>query len=70
MNLLMGRELEIIGSHGMQAHKYTEMFEMIRDGRLKPERLIGKTVSLSEGVEQLVDMNSFSSVGVTVITEF
>ena len=43
---------------------------MIRDGRLKPERLIGKTVSLSEGVEQLVDMNSFSSVGVTVITEF
>jgi alcohol dehydrogenase len=70
MNFVMGRELEILGSHGMQAHKYSEMFEMIRDGRLKPEKLIGKTVSLADGVEELMNMNSFSSVGVTVITEF
>ena len=70
MNLVMGRELEIIGSHGMQAYKYPEMFEMIRDGRLKPEKLIGKTVSLAEGAKHLMNMNSFSAVGVTVITEF
>lgn len=70
MNLVMSRELEIIGSHGMQAHKYSEMFEMIRDGRLKPEKLIGKTVSLSEGAARLMEMNSFSSSGVTVINEF
>ena len=70
MNLVIGRELEILGSHGMQAHKYGEVFEMIRDGRLQPEKLIGKTVSLEEGAEQLVNMNTFSSVGVTVINEF
>ena len=70
MDLVIGRELEILGSHGMQAHKYPEMFEMIADGRLAPEKLIGRTVSLEEGAVELTNMNSFSAPGVTVITEF
>ena len=70
MNLVIGRELEILGSHGMQAHKYAEMFEMIRDGKLEPGKLIGKTVSLEEAAEELMNMNTFSAVGVTVINEF
>jgi alcohol dehydrogenase len=70
MNLVIGRELEILGSHGMQAHRYPEMFELIKAGRLQPERLIGKTVSLDEAAIELTNMNSFSGVGVTVVTEF
>jgi alcohol dehydrogenase len=70
MDLVIGRELEILGSHGMQAHRYPEMLGMIRDGKLQPERLIGKTVSLEEAAIELTNMNSFSGVGVTVITEF
>jgi alcohol dehydrogenase len=67
---VIGRELEIIGSHGMQAHRYPEMLEMIRMGKLEPQRLIGKTVSLEDAVTELVDMNSFSGTGVTVIDRF
>jgi alcohol dehydrogenase len=70
MDLVISRELEILGSHGMQAYKYAEMFEMIADGRLQPERLIGQTVSLEDGALMLTNMNTFSSTGVTVITEF
>jgi alcohol dehydrogenase len=70
MDLIIGRELEILGSHGMQAHRYPEMFEMIKDGRLQPERLIRKTVSLDEAAIELTNMNSFSGVGVKVITSF
>ena len=70
MNLIIGRELEIVGSHGMQAHKYAEIFGMIVEGRLEPEKLIGKTVSLEEAAVELTNMNSFSGVGVTVITKF
>lgn len=70
MDKVIGRELEILGSHGMQAHKYPEMFEMIRDGRLEPGKLIGKTVSLEEAAVELVNMNSFQSPGVTVIDRF
>jgi alcohol dehydrogenase len=54
----------------MQAHRYPEMFEMIKDGRLQPERLIGKTVSLEEAAVELTNMNSFSGIGVTVISGF
>jgi alcohol dehydrogenase len=70
MGQVIGRELEILGSHGMQAHKYPEMFEMISDGRLEPGKLIGKTVSLEESLNELVDMNNFSGTGVTVIDRF
>jgi alcohol dehydrogenase len=70
MDLVMSHELEIIGSHGMQAHKYPEMLEMIRLGKLQPEKLIGKTISLEESIEELVQMNNFSGTGVTVIYGF
>lgn len=67
---IMSRELEIIGSHGMQAHKYPEMLEMIRQGKLQPQKLIGKTISLEESLAELVNMNSFTGRGVTVIDKF
>lgn len=67
MDLVIGRELEVLGSHGMQAHKYPEMFEMIGEGLLHPEKLIGKTISLDEAPDELVNMNSFSGTGLTVI---
>ncbi len=67
---VIGRELEITGSHGMQAHRYPEMLEMIRTGKLEPQKLIGKTVTLEESVIELADMNSFAGTGVTVINRF
>ena len=70
MDLVIARELEILGSHGMQAAKYGEIFEMIGDGRLDPSKLLGKTVSLEAAALELTHMNSFSRRGVTVITEF
>ena len=70
INLVVANELEILGSHGMQAHKYAEMLEMIRQGKLEPQKLIGKTVSLEESMQELVNMNSFSATGVTVIDKF
>ncbi len=67
---IIARELEIIGSHGMQAHRYPEMLEMIRIGKLEPQRLIGKCVPLNVAVKELTDMNNFRSNGVTVIDRF
>ena len=67
---IIGRELEIIGSHGMQAHRYQEMLEMIRIGTLEPQRLIGRRISLAESPSELIAMDQFSSTGVTVIAQF
>jgi alcohol dehydrogenase len=70
INLVVGNELEILGSHGMQAHKYAEMLKMISSGKLQPQKLIGKTISLEEALQELVNMNNFTATGVTVIDRF
>ena len=41
MAKVLANELEILGSHGMQAYRYTEMLAMITAGDLSPEKLIG-----------------------------
>ena len=70
INLVVANELEILGSHGMQAYKYPEMLEMIKQKKFEPQKLIGKTVSLEESIKELMDMDSFTGTGVTVIDRF
>lgn len=70
MDKIIARELEILGSHGMQAHRYPEMLRMIGDGRLAPGRLVGDTISLDESPRALMNMNSFQGTGVTIIDNF
>jgi len=70
LNLVVASELEILGSHGMQAHKYPEMLEMIEQEKLEPQKLIGRTVSLEESIIELPNMNNFNGTGVTVISKF
>ena len=70
MDKVVANELEIIGSHGMQAFRFDEMFEMIRTGKLNPEWLIGKTISLADAPRELMNMDKFENNGVTVINRF
>jgi alcohol dehydrogenase len=70
MHKVISAELEISGSHGMQAYKYKDMLDMISDGRLNPKLLISKTVSLEEAPQELVNMGEFKSLGITVIDQF
>jgi alcohol dehydrogenase len=70
MDKVIANELEILGSHGMQAHKYSALLAMIQAGKLFPEKLIGKTISLGESLDELANMDSFSGTGVTVIDSF
>jgi alcohol dehydrogenase len=70
MGRMLAHELEIIGSHGMQAHRYEEMFRMILSGKLRPERLVGRRVGLEEAPAILQSMDRFNNVGITVIDRF
>jgi len=70
MDKVIARELEILGSHGIQAYQYERLFEMTRSGKLKPELLVGKTISLEESLVALTEMDSFKGSGVTVIDRF
>ena len=70
MDKVIANELEILGSHGIQAYKYSSLLEMINSGKLHPQKLIGKTISLDESAEELSNMNNFTGTGVTVINKF
>ena len=70
MDQVIAHELEILGSHGIQAHKFDDILQMIRSGILKPEQLIGTTISLEDSLTALAEMDRFDNVGVTVINKF
>jgi len=70
MSKVIAHELEILGSHGMQAHRYGPMLDMIRAGKLQPGRMVRREISLSASIEALTNMNRFEGAGVTVITDF
>lgn len=70
MSKVIANELEILGSHGMQAHRYGAMLAMIKSGKLSPEKLIGRRITLEESVQALINMDKFEGVGVTVVTKF
>ena len=70
MDQVVAHELEILGSHGMQAFKYPAMLEMIANGKLQPGKLIEKTITLEEGGRELVQMHLFRHRGVLVIDRF
>ena len=70
MSKVIAHELEILGSHGMQAHRYDAMFAMMASGKLAPEKLIGRTITLEQSIDVLMNMDKFEVAGVTVVTEF
>ena len=70
MDRVVAHELEILGSHGMQAFRYDAMLDMIMTGKLTPQKLIGDRVTLAEGATALMNMDNFVGIGVTVIDRF
>ncbi|TIU99130.1 MAG: alcohol dehydrogenase, partial [Mesorhizobium sp.] len=70
MDKVIAFELEILGSHGMQAYRYSAMMDMIRTGKLKPELLVGKRISLEEAPVALMAMGGFEGIGIGVVTKF
>jgi D-arabinose 1-dehydrogenase-like Zn-dependent alcohol dehydrogenase len=60
-------ELELLGSHGMAAHAYPEMLELVRAGVLRPDLLVTSTITLDAVPDALAAMGTAPGAGVTVI---
>ncbi|CCF19999.1 Alcohol dehydrogenase zinc-binding domain protein [Pseudorhizobium banfieldiae] len=70
MAQVIGHELEIYGSHGMQAWRYDAMLSMIAAGRMEPSRLISSRITLEEAVPGLMALDRATTPGISVITRF
>lgn len=68
MDLVVARELEIHGSHGMAAADYPGLVELVERGALRPDRLVGRVIGLDEAGEALSRMDGpGSGAGMTVV---
>ncbi len=70
MEHVIANELEIVGSHGMQAFEYGRMLDMIESGALQPDLLVCQTVPLARAAEALGNPADLRVAGVTVIDRF
>jgi alcohol dehydrogenase len=67
MHLVIGRELKILGSHGMSASDYPRLLSEIASGTLTPQNLIGSRISLVDAPAALMELSNSSATGVTII---
>jgi alcohol dehydrogenase len=64
------REIDFVGSIGMQPARYDEIFRLIRTGKLDPSGVISERVPLEETGAKLAAMTEYETVGIPVIDEF
>nr|WP_296075390.1 alcohol dehydrogenase catalytic domain-containing protein [uncultured Actinoplanes sp.] len=57
-DLVVARELQIVGSHGMAAADYPRMLDLIVSGALEPRRLVGTQIPLEAAGVALTTMDS------------
>jgi len=70
VDLILFRELEIIGSLGMQAARYPAMLRMVESGKIQPGKLVQGTLRIEEVGDVLAGMGSSSPSGLLVINEW
>jgi D-arabinose 1-dehydrogenase-like Zn-dependent alcohol dehydrogenase len=67
MGRVIAFELAVLGSHGMPAHAYRPMMDLVTAGALRPDRLITRTIGLAGTPAALRAMGTVPATGVTVI---
>jgi D-arabinose 1-dehydrogenase-like Zn-dependent alcohol dehydrogenase len=68
MERVVALELEVLGSHGMAAHAFPALLDLVAAGRLRPDLLVTREVALDEAGQALVQVGQVP--GITVVTSF
>lgn len=67
MAQIIAHELEIYGSHGIQASRYEALLTMLAAGRIDPGRLVRRHIRLEEAIDPLMEMDRADQPGISVI---
>jgi len=70
IDIIVLKEVRIIGSLGMQAPNFSRMLHMVESRRLNPGKLVHRKIKLEEASSVLEAMDKFGTVGVTVINQY
>jgi alcohol dehydrogenase len=67
MDRVLAWELSVHGSHGIAAHEYPALLDLITTAGLDPETLVGRVVPLDEAGAALAAMDGPTPAGMTVV---
>ncbi len=67
MDRVIAWELDLLGSHGMAAVDYPGMLDLVVAGTLAPQRLVERTIGLTEAAQLLPVFDTVPVAGITVI---
>jgi len=70
IDMMVYRELKLLGSLGMPAHDFDAMMPMVAQGRLAPGKMVTREISLSEVVDVFESMTKATNTGAHVVTKF
>lgn len=68
MDRVVARELAVLGSHGLAAHAYPPLLDLVLAGRLRPDLLVTRELTLDDAAAALAAVGA--APGIAVITSF
>jgi len=70
IDIIVLKEVQLLGSLGMQAPRFPSMLRMVESGKLKPGKLVHRTIGLEDVSGVVESMDKYGTLGVTVINKY
>ena len=64
---VISQELAVLGSHGMAAADYPGLLALVREGSLRPQDLVTRTLDLEQACDALVELGERTPAGVGIV---
>jgi alcohol dehydrogenase len=69
-DVFVAKEIEFVGSLGLQPSRYPEMLDMIKTGKIDPTVLVSETIDIHQIPDRLEAMTDFGTMGIPVCNDF
>ena len=67
IDVMVAREIEFVGTIGMQPQRYPSMLNMVKSGKLTPGAMVTSVIGVEEAATVIDSMHGFGNVGTTVV---
>jgi len=70
LDIVYSRQISLLGTRGMAANRFPELFKMITDGKMDLSQLFTQEITLGDVDKVMKNFNNFQVSGMSVITDF
>lgn len=67
VDVMVARELQLVGTIGMQPHRYPSMLNMVESGKLTPGKMVTNVIPIEGAAGVISSMGTYGTVGTTVV---